>query len=87
MKSLGFGFEKIGLLPLRSPYIALVALMVFSAFCATGIIKLETDDALSDLFRSKSADFSDYKVMRDLFPSSERDVLVFVNDPSGLLLP
>lgn len=89
MKSLGFGFEKLGLLPLRSPYIALVVLAIFSAFCATGILKLETDDALSDLFRSKSTVFADYKVMSDLFPSSERDVLVMIEgkdllSPKGL---
>lgn len=89
MKSLGFGFEKLGLLPLRSPILALVALVAFSAFCAVGIVKLETDDALSDLFRSKSAVFADYKVMSDLFPSSERDVLVMIEgkdllSPKGL---
>lgn len=89
MKSLGFGFEKLGLLPLRSPILALVALVAFSAFCALGIVKLETDDALSDLFRSKSAVFADYKVMSDLFPSSERDVLVMIEgkdllSPKGL---
>lgn len=52
-------------------------------------MKLETDDALSDLFRSQSAVYSDYKVMSDLFPSSERDVLVMVEgkdlmSPDGL---
>ncbi len=89
MKSLGFGIEKLGLLPLRSPYLALIALALFSAFCATGVMKLETDDALSDLFRSKSAVFQDYKFMSELFPSSERDVLVMIEgkdlmSPKGL---
>lgn len=86
MKSLGFGFEKIGLLPLRSPLLALVALIGFSIFCATGVLKLETDDALSDLFRSKSAVFTDYKAMSELFPSSERDVLVMI-EGDNLLSP
>jgi len=54
-----------------------------------GILKLETDDALSDLFRSQSAIYQDYKVMSDLFPSSERDVLVVIEgkdllSPKGL---
>ena len=73
-RSLGFGIERIGLLPLRAPWLAMLALAVFSAYCATGVMKLETDDALSDLFRSQSEVYSDYKVMSDLFPSSERVV-------------
>ena len=88
-KSLGFGIERIGLLPLLNPWVALLALLTFSAFCALGVAKLETDDALSDLFRSKSAVYQDYKVMSDLFPSSERDVLVVIEgntllSPKGL---
>jgi len=89
LKSLGFGIERIGLLPLRHPWLALLALFAFSAFCATGILKLETDDALSDLFRSESPIYQDYKVMSELFPSSERDVLVVLEgkellSPDGL---
>ncbi len=88
-RSLGFGIERIGLLPLRAPWLAMLALAVFSAYCATGVMKLETDDALSDLFRSQSEVYSDYKVMSDLFPSSERDVLVVIEgkdllSPTGL---
>lgn len=88
-RSLGFGIERIGLLPLRAPWLALLALAVFSAYCATGVMKLETDDALSDLFRSQSEVYADYKTMSDLFPSSERDVLVVIEgkellSPSGL---
>lgn len=89
LKSLGFGIERVGLLPLRSPWIALLVIGIFSAFCATGVMKLETDDALSDLFRSDSEVFSDYKAMSKLFPSSERDVLVVIEgnellSPTGL---
>lgn len=89
MKSLGFGIERLGLLPLKFPYIALLSLIAFSVFCGTGILKLETDDALSDLFRSKSPVYEDYKFMSELFPSSERDVLVMIEgqdllSPKGL---
>lgn len=85
-KSLGFGIERLGLLPLRSPWIAIVVLAAFSAFCAMGILKLETDDALSDLFRSNSSVYADYKFMSELFPSSERDVLVVI-EGKNLLSP
>ncbi len=89
VKSLGFGIERIGLLPIRAPWLALLALIAFSAFAALGIFKLETDDALSDLFRSQSPIYQDYKVMSELFPSSERDVLVVIEgkdllSPTGL---
>ena len=88
-KTLGFGIERVGLLPLKSPWLALLALALFSGFAALGIFKLETDDALSDLFRSQSNIYQDYKVMSDLFPSSERDVLVVIEgkdllSPTGL---
>ena len=86
LKSLGFGIERLGLLPLRAPWLSLLLLLAFSGFCALGVAKLETDDALSDLFRSKSAVYQDYKVMSDLFPSSERDVLVVI-EGKNLLSP
>lgn len=85
-RSLGFGIERLGLLPLRAPFITLLLLLAFSAFAGMGILKLETDDALSDLFRSQSAIYQDYKVMSELFPSSERDVLVVI-EGGNLLSP
>ncbi len=78
MPSLGFGFEKLGLQVIRAPRTALALVIAFTAFCAVGIPKLQTDGTLSELFRSKTKDFRNYTEMSSRFPTSEFDVLVVI---------
>ena len=78
MPSLGFGLERIGLRAVRAPWIALAILLVFSIACAIGVPRVKTDHTLSELFRSSTADFANYKRLSDTFPTSEFDVLVVI---------
>lgn len=76
--SLAFGFERIGLIALRFPYLVtffVIALCIVSAF---GIARIKIDDSLSQLFRSDTAEFRQYETVARRFPSSEFDVLVVV---------
>ena len=78
MPSLGFGLERIGTAALRHPYVALALIALFSAFCLAGVPRVKTDHTLSELFRSSTIEYQNYKMMSDRFPTSEFDILVAV---------
>ena len=84
MGSLGFGIERLGLWAIRTPALALVAALLMSLVCAYGVSRLQPDDALSDLFRSATPEYTDYALMSERFPVSEFDVLIVV-EGEGLL--
>jgi len=86
MPSLGFGLERIGTAAVRYPITALVLIAVFSVFCALGITRVKTDHTLSELFRSSTTEYQNYKSMRDRFPTSEFDILVAV-EGENLMTP
>jgi len=86
MPSLGFGFERLGLLALRAPIVSLLLVLAASVVCLFGLPRLQADDALSELFRAETPVFQDYKKMSDRFPASEFDVLVVV-EGAKLLTP
>jgi len=75
---LALGVERIGLVPLRFPLIALVVLVLLGIVAAFGIERIKVDDSLSQLFRSDTPEFKQYESVTRRFPSSEFDVLVVV---------
>jgi len=77
-RSIALGAEKIGLLPLYAPWLALLVVVLLSVAAAFGIARIKVDDSLSQLFRSDSAEFRQYESLSQRFPSSEYDVLVVV---------
>jgi hypothetical protein len=76
--ALKLGLEKLGLLCLRNPWLAALALALITALAAVGVSRLSVDDSLSELFRSNTAEFRQYERLDTRFPSSEYDVLVVV---------
>jgi uncharacterized protein len=77
-KSIAFGLERIGLIPMKAPIfscIVLVALIIGAIF---GIDRIKIDDSLSQLFRSNTKEFKQYEEVTKKFPAEEFDVLVVV---------
>ena len=75
---LALGIEKIGLVSLHYPWptaIVAIAVVILAAF---GVMRIKTDDSLSQLFRTDTAEFLQYEEVSKRFPSSEYDVLVVV---------
>lgn len=72
------GAERIGLLPLRHRWAALVFVMAVSIAAAFGIGRITVDDSLTELFRSDTPEFQHYERLASRFPSSEYDVLVVI---------
>ncbi len=79
MHSLGFGIEKLGLIPIRYPLRTLAVLAAFTGFCFVGLFNLQPEGRLSELYRGQSANYADYQKISKLFPVSELDVLVLIS--------
>jgi hypothetical protein len=75
---LAYGVERIGLIPLRFPYVSIVILVALAIGAAFGVTRLKVDDSLSQLFRSDTPEFQQFLDVTERFPSSEFDVLVVV---------
>ena len=80
----GFGLEKLGLVALRAPIVALLLIVALSALAVQGVLRLKVDDSLSELFRTNTTEFRQYEEIDTRFPSSEYDVLAVIEGP-GLL--
>jgi hypothetical protein len=78
------GFERIGLIALRTPALSAIIVALLCAFAAFGVAKLKVDDSLSSLFRSDTPEFRQFEDLSRRFPSHEYDVLMVV-EGDGLL--
>ena len=79
---LALGIERFGLVPLRFPIAGVIVFVLLAALAAIGVMRIEADDSLSQLFRSDSPEFKQYEEVTKRFPSSEYDVLVVVEGKS-----
>ena len=73
---LALGLERFGLLSLRFPLLGALLFAVMAVFAWQGVVRIQTDDSLSQLFRSDTPEFRQYEEVTKRFPSSEYDVLV-----------
>jgi uncharacterized protein len=73
---LALGIERFGLVSLRFPLAGAIAFLIMAVFAAFGVVRIEADDSLSQLFRSDTPEFKQYEAVTRRFPSSEYDVLV-----------
>jgi uncharacterized protein len=49
---LALGIERFGLIPLRFPIPSVIAFIALAVLAAIGVMRIQTDDSLSQLFRS-----------------------------------
>lgn len=78
---------RLGLLGLRAPVVAAIAVLFISLIAALGVARLKVDDSLSELFRTDTKEFRQYEEIDRRFPSSEYDVLVVVEGKDLLKKP
>src|SRR5215468_9753092 len=79
---LALGIERFGLASLRFPFTGAIAFILMAVLAAFGLMRIEADDSLSQLFRSETPEFKQYQEVTKRFPSSEYDVLVVVEGKS-----
>jgi predicted RND superfamily exporter protein len=75
---LALGIERFGLISLRFPILGAVIFVALAVLAAIGVMRIQADDSLSQLFRSDTPEFLQYEEVTKRFPSSEYDVLVVV---------
>ena len=80
----GLGLARVGLIPLRMPITAAFFIAVASLLAVFGASQVKTDDALEDLFRSKTSVYTDYRKLVDRFPGSNSDLFLVVEGDSLL---
>src|ERR1700743_1448021 len=77
-KSIAFGLEKLGLIPMKMPILSCIILAILMVGAVFGIDRIKIDDSLSQLFRSNTKEFHQYEEVTKKFPAEEFDVLVVV---------
>src|ERR1700742_2265605 len=77
-KSIAFGIERLGLIPMKMPILSCIILLVLIVGAVFGIERIKIDDSLSQLFRSNTKEFHQYEEVTKKFPAEEFDVLVVV---------
>jgi predicted RND superfamily exporter protein len=77
-KSIAFGLEKLGLIPMKAPILSCIILVGLIIGAIFGIDRIKIDDSLSQLFRSNTKEFKQYEEVTKKFPAEEFDVLVVV---------
>jgi predicted RND superfamily exporter protein len=85
--SFAFGLERLGLVGLAAPRVALVLVLLLSWLAFAGLGRLRVDDSLSELFRTNTEEFHRYEEVAQRFPSSEYDVLLVVEGKNLLDRP
>jgi uncharacterized protein len=75
---LALGIERFGLIPLRFPVPSVIVFILLAVLAAIGVMRIQADDSLSQLFRSETPEFKLYQEVTKRFPSSEYDVLIVV---------
>jgi predicted RND superfamily exporter protein len=77
-KSIAFGLERLGLIPMKAPILSCIILAALIIAALFGIQRIKIDDSLSQLFRSNTREFHQYEEVTKKFPAEEFDVLVVV---------
>src|SRR5580693_10449019 len=77
-KSIAFGLERLGLIPMKAPILSCIVLAILMVGAVFGIDRIKIDDSLSQLFRSDTKEFHQYEEVTKKFPAEEFDVLVVV---------
>jgi predicted RND superfamily exporter protein len=75
---LALGIERFGLISLRFPILGAIVFVALAVVAAIGVMRIEADDSLSQLFRSDTPEFKQYEEVTKRFPSSEYDVLIVI---------
>jgi len=80
-RSIGFGFEYIGLGTLRYPRLMALVVLAFTALCFTQIPKANVDGDLLRVYAHSGEHYDAYAHLADTFGTFENDIYVLVNSP------
>ena len=76
--NIAFGLERLAFVGLKAPIAALLVVALLVALAVAGVLRIQVDNSLSELFRSETPDFKVFEQEAKRFPSNEYDVLVVI---------
>ncbi len=76
MPSIGFGLEKLGLPGLKRPWFILFLVLFGSAVAIAGLPHIKFRGNITDIFKSSSEYYLNFKAFSKRFPTSEKEILI-----------
>lgn len=80
-RSIGFGFEYLGLATLRYPRVMSIAVLLFTVICFWQIPRANVDGDLLRVYAHSGHYYDAYDKLSDTFGTFENDIYVLVNSP------
>lgn len=80
-RSIGFGFEYIGLTTLKYPRLVAIAILLFSILAFTQIPRANVDGDLLRVYAHSGEHYDAYENLSETFGTFENDIYVLVNSP------
>ena len=80
-RSIGFGFEYLGLMTVRYPRLMSIAVLLFTALCFWQIPRANVDGDLLRVYAHSGHYYDAYDRLSDTFGTFENDIYVMVNTP------
>jgi len=74
--SIGFGFERLGLLTLRYPRLIALVVMAFTALCALQIPHLSVDGNIMRIYQNSGEMYDRYEKLAETFGTFENDAYI-----------
>ncbi|MBS3848650.1 MMPL family transporter [Devosia sp. BSSL-BM10] len=81
-RSIGFGFEHVGLTTLRFPRIMALIALAFTILCFTQLPRANVDGDLMRVYAHSGHYYDAYERLSETFGTFENDIYVLVNSPS-----
>jgi predicted RND superfamily exporter protein len=80
-RSIGFGFEHIGLTTLRYPRAVAIAVLAFSVLCFSQMPRANVDGDLLRVYAHSGQHYDAYVALSETFGTFENDIYVLVSSP------
>lgn len=81
-RSIGFGFEFLGIATLRYPRVMAIAVLLFSALCFWQVPRANVDGDLLRVYADSGRHYDAYRNLSETFGTFENDIYVLVNAPN-----
>ena len=80
--SIGFGFERLGLLTLRYPIAVAVAVIAFTALCVSQLPNVRVDGDILRVYKNSGEMYDRYERLSETFGTFENDAYILASSPN-----
>lgn len=80
--SIGFGFERLGLLTLRFPILVAAAVIAFTALCVSQLPNVHSDGNILRVYKNSGEMYDRYQRLSETFGTFENDAYILASSPN-----